>query len=302
MTSVARIGWILALALVPASFAFTQNERLDYRNSVKLLKAQIVKLEKLDTQSCDAIYKGIIDDRAGGQVRVGIHFGYEDHDSFTFDAANARALADVLKLKCTSTNIEVCGFEEVARGERVRRLSKKVRGQEIVIEVHWSSITNDDSLNKIELYGQQERASELARQRFLRALRTDDIVFYAGHSRVGGGPGFYSQNFLQLALNAVFKLPLQPMLETLQQKPSRLKLLGLISCDSNRFYRAPVEQVAPRLNLLVTRADISAGAAEQSQLGALNSILTRKCPRAFQRSTIALDEPRTNAFQLIIRR
>jgi hypothetical protein len=133
--------------------------------------------------------------------------------------------------------------------------------------------------------------SRSVKDHFYRELVDSDVVFYMGHSRLGGGMGFDEQTGVTTAVNAVLRLPLLPVLEALRQRPTKLKILGMFSCDSNRYFRQAFQSANPSLSLILTTGNIYCGPAEQASLGALESILSKYCGHAFHEAMTSVDEP-----------
>lgn len=135
---------------------------------------------------------------------------------------------------------------------------------------------------------------------FLRELVESDIVFYMGHSRLGGSIGFDRQTGVTTVIDAVFRHPMLPVLEALRQRPTRLRILGMFSCSSSKYFRQEFQSANPSLSLILTTGEIRYGPAEQASLGALEAILSRNCGHAFHRSMISVTEPdprMTNLFR-----
>jgi hypothetical protein len=93
------------------------------------------------------------------------------------------------------------------------------------------------------------------------------------------------------AVNAVLRRPLRPVLEALRHRPTKLKMIGMFSCDSNRYFREAFQGANPSLALILTTGDILCGPAEQASLGALESVLSKYCGHAFHEAMTSVDEP-----------
>lgn len=268
-----------------------ENRPQTYGEALGLLTDQVKKLRKQNAPACPGDYRRLF---GGKDLRIAFFYGYEDFGAYTGDAVHMRALVDTLKKPCAGAGLEVCGF----RASKIRRnlveLTKKIGDLPVIISVYSTSLT-DDNWNNLDYergYWAQNEASKAVRRAFHDQLVKADVVFYSGHSRLGGGPGFDPQTREQIALNFLFKMPSRPFLKALGTRPSRLKLLAMMSCQSDKYYRSRIERANPGLSMILTTADIGAEEGEQVNIGALNSILARKCRRDFVRAMhpVLIDE------------
>lgn len=230
-----------------------------------------------------------------------MYYGYEDYEEVTADSVHARAMADVLQHSECSKNVVTCQFKLVSRSRNVTRLTKQIMGKTVNVTIYSTSVTASNSKNMNERQKEQERQSQKVKDQFHRDLIKADIVFYAGHSRYGGGLGFNSQTNMQALWENISRIPLRPMMSALETRPSRLKILGLFSCQSDKYFRIPVEERNPNINQLVTNTDIMPDEGEQQSIGALNAILGRKCDAELQQSLIAVSAPNHQAIRYIRR-
>jgi hypothetical protein len=148
-------------------------------------------------------------------------------------------------------------------------------------------------------YREQDKLSRAVKNRFYRELVESDVVFYMGHSRLGCGMEFNAQSGVTTLFNAVFRSPMLPVLKALRQRPTKLKMIGMFSCDSNKYFRDDFNGANPSLALVLTTADIYARPAEQASLGALDAVLAKKCARAFDESMMSAYEPNPGMTYLI---
>lgn len=260
---------ILAISLLTAAGAHADN---DYREAYDDLREQLEVIAQTGGGSCPRQYRGDFRD-------IAIFFGYGNFENKTFDEHQAKAFARILKKPC-APGIAACGFTEVGRGVYTVFLAKNG----VNVRISWTSINRNMPmhLDPNGQYWDQEKRSSQVRADFYRELSKADAVFFLGHSRGGGGLGFNVANAFTNALNYVFRVPVIPMKQALAQRPSRLKMLGLFGCDSDRYYRAEVESVVPRVSLLVGDGDLDFNDGPQAMLGALDSLLARKCEAPFQ--------------------
>ncbi|RYE50657.1 MAG: hypothetical protein EOP21_03325, partial [Hyphomicrobiales bacterium] len=93
------------------------------------------------------------------------------------------------------------------------RLTKQILGKTVNVTIYSTSVTASNSKNMNERQKEQERQSQQVKNQFHRDLVKADIVFYAGHSRYGGGMGFNSQTTMQALWENISRLPLRPMMQ-----------------------------------------------------------------------------------------
>jgi hypothetical protein len=278
-----------------AAPAYTQEE---LGEATSVLYQQLEKIDGMNPRTCPQDHAPIF---AGKSLEVALYYGYEDYEDVTADSVHARAMADVLQHADCSANVVACKFKLVSRTRNVTRLTKQISGKTVNISIYSTSVTASNSKNMNEGQREQERQSKAVKALFHRDLVKADIVFYAGHSRYGGGLGFNSQTTMQALWENISRLPLRPMMTALATRPSRLKLLGLFSCKSDQYFRIPVEERNPGINQLVTNDDILPDEGEQQSIGALNAILGRKCEAELQESLIAVSAPSHRAVRYIRR-
>lgn len=252
--------------------------------------AKLAKLSKANTESCPQDYKKIYAEK---DLRISLFYGYENFDGITVDQTDSRAMAHVLQRPCKD-GLEACGFKRVARTQNTMRLQKTIGEKLVTIGIYSTSLTDDNYLNMDAngLYFDQEKRSREIRELFYKELRASDIVFYSGHSRLGGGPGFEAVSELQIGIGSLLRYQLRPMLKVMAERPTRLKVLAMMSCDSNKYYRAGFEQANPRLSLILSHDEIMTGEGEQITYGALNGLLTKKCAKDFAQAMVSVEEPK----------
>lgn len=279
----------LLLALLTFSTAAHAYTREDLLEAVDVLEAQLEKIDKLGGRTCPDEHKKL---NTAKELRISLFAGYENYDDVTADAIHSAAVATVLKKKCKG-HIAACGFVEMARGANKVKLQRVIDGRKVTIELHHTSVSEVDAENSN--FGKQQwnqyAHSQTTWTEFHRALQKSDIVFYSGHSRVGSGLGFNIESLPQHAFNMVFKQPLNATLDALRARPSRLKVLGLFSCESDKYYREVMEQANPNMNLIVTHIDLDASPGEQSEIGALNALLKKQCHRTMVKALLPVMEP-----------
>jgi hypothetical protein len=277
-----------------SAFAYTRGQ---LREATGNLHEQLNKLSAQGSFSCADEHKKLNSVR---DLRMSLYYGYEDYEHETADAVHAAAMTAVLKGPC-APNVEACGFRQIGKTENMTRLRKKVGNRTVTLSIYSTSLTNSNDANTGPLAAQQDARGEAMRAQFNADLVNNDVVFYAGHSRHGGGLGFDRPDTMKDVGNFLFRFPLRPMADALRARPSRLKVLGLFACEADRHYRSVIEQANPNTNLIVSHDDVGSDEGEQQQIGAINAILMNKCNAEFQDSLISTIEPNKNVMQYIRR-
>ena len=279
-------------ALATHARAFTKKE---FDEAMGDLGSQLNKIDKTSPKTCPENYRGIFSNK---KVRISIFYGYENYEeeNHTFDRRRFKAFTKVLTEPCEG-NIQTCDFKIIEQNSNKVVLQKSVNGHDVLLRLFTSSVTEEDVTYSLRI--EQNKMSNHIRDEFFKALKTDQVVYYSGHSRVGGGPGFYAQSPVEIGFFSIFRMPMMPFLEALAQPKSSLKLLGLISCDSNKYYRADIQRVRPDLSLLISKDEIEDIEGEQVMIGSLNSILGEKCSQEFKESIISEERPQHKVMTLV---
>jgi inner membrane protein len=257
--------------------------------AIENLERQAAKLAAQPGAACPQDFSTLA---TGGALRIGLFYGYDDHDGEVHDRAHAQAMAHLLTSPCRD-GLSTCGFSTAERASPVVGLAKTIGGRRVEVNLYTSSQAERATRATRLSSGSPApaRSGPSVREHFLRELVESDIVFYMGHSRLGGSIGFDEQSGLTTLVDAVSGLPMLPVLEALRQRPTRLRILGMFSCDSNRYFRRPFQGANPALSLILTTGEVAYGPAEQASLGALEAVLSQACGHAFHRAMISTSEP-----------
>lgn len=269
--------------------AMASEDKPTLGEAIAVLDGQLAKLGRQKAANCPQDYAKIYSEK---DLRISMFYGYENFDNITVDFNDSRAMAHVLQRPCKN-GLEVCGFHRIKSGKNMIRLQRAIEGKDVTISIISSSLTDDNYLNMDAngLYFDQKARSREVREQFYKSLRTEDIVIYSGHSRLGGGPGFEAVTELEIGIGSLFRWQLKPVLKVLSERPTRLKVLGMMSCDSNKYYREGFEKANPRLSLILSHDEIETGEGEQITVGILNSILAKKCAKDVAASMVSVEVP-----------
>lgn len=275
--------------LITTSHSGAQIDDIEYHRSMNNLLMQIQKLKKQSLKQCPNQYSSLAHQK---RVKISLFYGYENFEDKTFDLTHSQTMIDVLKRRCEG-NLQACGFKQVGSRGVGSVLMKQIDGRQFTLHIYSSSFTNQESLNHDpkDGYWKQNEKSHQVRNQFYQDLQASDVVFFSGHSRGGAGLGFDVYTPAQGVFDILFKGPLNKMLAALSLRPSRLKILSLMSCQSEAHYRSSIEAVNPHVELILTKGDIGDDQAEQITLGILNSIFSQKCKNELEQSLQAEVEP-----------
>lgn len=222
------------------------------------------------------------------EIDIRIVFGYFDasFERTVDDVISRQSLIDRLTQPCNS-NVAICGFSRVEEDADV--LKKEVRGPRgtkhtVKLKIVASAYSSSDRLNRV--FGkEQEDKSAQAKRTFLTGIEEADALFYIGHARDGGGPDFSPARLKNGAIDYSYYRTNKPGLEELTAKLATAKktpkILGLLACNSERWHDR-LKRMAPRSGLLLSESDDIAHEVSVVQtMGALDSILWKRCEASF---------------------
>lgn len=245
--------------------------------------------------TCHPAYSALTKD---GALVVTVAFGYKDSrpTRFVGDRYERAQFADYLIRTCSDEEV-VCGF--TPDPQNAEFFTKKLTwydGKErtVQIQVLTSSIGPDDEWNRESSL--QKWNSDRTRRLFRRALATSDVVFYNGHSRVGGGPDFYPPKIhksggIQYDYYQAERPGLKDLLADLEatKKARQPRLLGIFSCSSNKHFQESILATKPKLGLIASQALLYQSDAMENMVAALGAILRGECETAFMRRLRSTD-------------
>ena len=268
----------------------------DLKTVLTRLQSQAEKLDRQSPQRCESNYQSIFG-KESLDVRMALFYGYTDTNHTVADSGLAMAMTQHLQKPCLTSRVEACGFsiESSVPGSVV--LVRKLRVDNSVKTIHLtvasSSATWNDFYNRDLNTGfwQQKDQTLRTEKNFHEALINSQVVFYSGHARLGGGPGFSPPTLLTGSLETKRRDSFKHLLADLRSRESQLQFLGYFACESEKYYSQELISSAPHLGLIVTEQELDSFDSEQSTLGALNSILSRKCEPEFSDALIPAEHP-----------
>jgi hypothetical protein len=278
-------------ALSNETFQLRQSTLRALENDIeagRLLRATDRAPREKEEARCQAAYRRLFD---RGELAISIVYGYNDQRPYTnvLDGDEKSILRAALLAPCRSNLERLCGFVE-GRDGVLRKAIEDVDGRRVAVALRLtsSSVSGDDNANRTSLVEQQKAVTAAARKEFVRAVREDQVVFYIGHARNGGGP-----DFAPPVLNGAGKVDLSRyqarqeglklLVSTLPQA-ERLKLLGLFACASSRHFAAPLLQAKKDVAYLLAGDVTMPTPMNHALWGALHSLLGRSCEKAMAAS------------------
>ncbi len=268
-----------------------ENETALLRERYENLERQARQLASWTDESCPRDFPP---PETGRPFRISIFYGHDLDEGQVHDRANARAMYEVLQRGCFGA-LTACGFS--ARpgpgSPALFRLTKTIGDRKVDIDLYTSSPAEGAAREADPdlLRRERDELSRAVKASFYRELVESDVVFYGGHSRLGGGLDFEARSGVGILLDGIFRFRMRPVLAALRQRPTRLRMLGMFSCYSDPYFRRDFQAANPSLALILTTADILAEPAEQASLGALDALLAEKCGPGFERALISASDP-----------
>jgi hypothetical protein len=179
-------------------------------------------------------------------AQLDIFLGYSDaggEPPYNTNAIDRAYLIQKLYRECAPPTVtEPCGFK--AEPQNADRLSKALAdGREFVIRVHDGVKGVRDDLNRND--PGQERLTGQMNEKFKKALRESEAVFYIGHSRDGGGPDFGPPKLLANGhTDYEWYRKNRPGLRMIEESMSKghPEFYGSFSCDSLNHFSGPIRK------------------------------------------------------------
>lgn len=297
---------ILFLLLNQISWAtpeLIKNMEDDYnRFTEKIIKINKEHSNFQQTDFCKSAYNKTYNK---SNIYWSIFFGYGDleNEPYTTDIYERSLFEKSIQAPCEN-GLVLCEFTE-DKTQNQTELSKKVfyktfypkwssyHGPITVwLTLYNSSLTTDSYFNKNQARVDQIEKSKQLEKLYLKALNSDDWVFYSGHARHGTGPGFrpldsYSADWWKAVLyrpmmGDIYQT-LSPDLIT-KTKKSQPHVIGMFVCDAEGHYGTTLHQAAPDASLLLTRNTINGIDNLKLLYAASNALLNQSCEDEFQQA------------------
>jgi hypothetical protein len=207
-------------------------------------------------------------------------FGYKD-------ARPARFVGDRYERNSVIERIEKLGFARDAEDDDLfvrSLLGPDGKPKAIQLRLLASSAGPDDVANRDDPY--QAWKSEEASSGFYSGLKHADVVFYNGHSRLGGGPDFEPPKLaggshVEYGSYSGMRLGYLRMVEALRAGSPGPKVVGLFSCVSDRHFSEGILKANPRTALLATETLMYFSDSLESSLEALEGLIQMRCQQDF---------------------
>lgn len=215
---------------------------------------------------------------AKDRVKISYHVGYLDGGRTADDPYDRASL--ILHL------VDDKGFVQDPEDEN--KLTKTIpwgpKGEMKTFEVSVfdSAISTDHRENK-KMKKAQALKSEKARAAFKQSLAEADVVLYNGHSRNGGGPDFFPPSAKLEARHDYSdyrktRVGLQDVLDGLKQRSEPMFMLGLLSCNSDLFFRRPILNAQkPPARIMGATKDMRFDEGYKSTLAVIDGLMKSVC-------------------------
>jgi len=201
---------------------------------------------------------GYFDDSEGKTVFTGLYnLGYNP----SLDGPFYKVFTDNLTARCKG-NQQICRFQDMGNGTFQKTVTSP-EGQKVtfVVTSDNSSLTPYYQTNTVDRAAEQREKSDRTHANFLNALKKDEVVFYVGHSRNGGGPDFYPPHLLsnhEPDYHGYYQAK-QPgfndMLEAIRERGEAPPLLAMYSCWSEAWFGRKLYSLSPRSAYIFTQSD-----------------------------------------------
>lgn len=236
---------------------------------------------------------------------IRVLFGYKDARPARFvgDHHERTTFVEPLVGPC-SPSFYACEFQRDQDDQNLftkRVISPAGRPVQIRLQVLHSSVGSDDEENRKDPF--QAWQSQWAERVFLDGLKEADVIFYNGHSRVGGGPDFEPPRLTAGKIPNVdyfFYQANRPglgkMEKALASKAARAPntLLGFFSCASSQHFADSIFALRPNISLITSTSLLYYADAMANSLAALSALIEMRCAKDF-RSALRHDSPRSGS-------
>jgi len=281
----------------------SKNIFYDFKNRLIEVKTkQAEKIKNLNPNQCASAYQRLY---KKSDIRWSIFFGYGDGDgkNHTTDFAERDVVEKEIRSTCPEDNPEIqfCGFTaEGNAGEYVRQvLTKQNRLINIHIRLFNASVTSEIEKNMAD--SSQKRKSIYLEKAYIDALKTDDIVFYAGHARYGSGPGFRPlvRKTKDWWVAALFRPMIYDVVSALnpginnssKEYPESVavnpgtnpSVIGMFSCEAEAHYGLGLANNSES-GLILTRQSVDYADNLRLLYASANALLKQECEEEFSLS------------------
>lgn len=282
--------YIFAILLPTLAFSAWPEESLTQTQQllVEIAKEASASKDELCLQRYDDLY-------TENEINITIGMGYFDNElapAQTLDPYMHKTLLSFLTAPCRD-NILACGFSKEIPSGVLSKAIKDHRGRNktIKLRILSSSYSYYNFKNTNEYKEQQISRSQAVRTRFYQDMQAgNEVVFYIGHSRKGGGPDFFPPKILHDNHvdygyydrgNEGYKQGFDMYLETLDnmilQKSKMPKIVGFFSCSSREHFLDELSGRLPKAGFIFNKDVPTLAKTYAAMYGALDSILGSRC-------------------------
>lgn len=234
------------------------------------------------TESCKKSYDKIY---ADGEFTMSLFLGYAEGSSdYVTDGTDKAVFAERLTRPCLGQE-QLCGFNrhaddaDIFTKTIVRANGKK---EKVTFRISNSSYSSSHKDNLGKFAAEQNKRSQNIEKKFLKALQTDDAVFYLGHARRGTGPGFQPMTTTRWLGALATKGSLTRMVNGLKSANKTPVIIGMATCEGEQHYGKALNEAAPNSGLLMTRQTTSFFDATDLVAVSLEKLLQKICATEFR--------------------
>jgi hypothetical protein len=179
------------------------------------------------------------------KATIDVFLGYSDTSQTPATTTNMVDRAYLVQKLYQTCGSEPCGFRaDPANADLIKKT--KPDGNEVIVQIHSSALSDRDDLNRKN--PDQKKKTEAMNARFKSALKSNEAVFYIGHSRAGGGPDFGPPQTLPDGhTDYDWYQKHRPGLKMIEESmsPGQPDFYGSFSCDSLKHFTTPIRKVNP---------------------------------------------------------
>jgi hypothetical protein len=257
---------------------------------------KLLFMPPLSKDTCEEDYLALFSD---GQIDMTIALGYFDAEAInpttkkpytvTIDPVIRDLLAQKIIQPCTKKDDKFCGFKLAENDFIYERMSLNPIGFPIKLRLQIINGSLDvlDTKNRNNL--RQKNHSKEAHKKFEESLKTNEIVYYVGHSRDGAGPDFdppilKANGKVDYDWYHKNKSDRRAMNNAIAANPEKSRLIILNSCSSVRWFKTGLIASSNKIGMLGTDKEffVNANWATKAITKIFEHILSFECIEDFK--------------------
>ncbi len=218
-----------------------------------------------------------------------IAFGYKDSrpQRLVTDRYEAMILSEELLSQCQNLSY-ACGFYRSSEDMELffrYIIGPDRRVRKIVLRILSSSVGPDDSENRGSPLHKWETSH--IESNFYEAIMSNQLVFYNGHSRDGGGPDFSPPRITKSLHTDYFwyrvhKNGINKMLASLRSSKTKPKLIGIFSCSSKKHFVPMLLEASSDSAFIITQNSMYHSDGIKGLLAVISALIGQYCKTDFE--------------------